>query len=170
MRLAEFEGDRNLAALARRVYRISGETRALEAVLVAANPGLAKMEELPRGATILVPEVAGIPLREGASKDAIWPIREAAARLTSEGLKQLQETLKASAQRKAELATEARDVMRGKEMTRTLSTLPMLKGRVSAAREQAQGELRELEKTSRFQSEVLARIERLMKAALGTGA
>lgn len=123
MRTIKFNNEDAVDDIARRAYRIQGDRaeelgRRAERALLDANPHLESLEDLERGATILVPDLPGLrPSRR--VKPLAVPASSGVGELTA-ALDRLQETVTRALDREVEDADSAARVAAGRRLRNRL--------------------------------------------------
>lgn len=99
MKFTISKGEKTVSELARRIFNLTGpgskaRTREAEAALLAANPQLAALSDLPDGAAVIIPIVPGESLATG---NDVHVLGLEAPGLVRNQLRSLREVLNASA-------------------------------------------------------------------------
>ncbi len=160
MRLAKYRDESTLSELAERLFRIrAGSARAkeAEAALLKANPQLRDLKKLPKGSMLLVPEVAEVKDVEDEDLvvDAADEILDSARRT----LEAVQPALTASVRRQQQAAEKSLEVLKSKEIRRSVEADEGLAAQISQAEELNRARLKELKDLQDFYAQGLLDLE-----------
>ena len=166
MKIATYQGERNVSELAGRVFQIArlkgpqakALAKAAEAALVVANPQLGDLKSLHAGALIIVPEVPGVEMAEkvspteGMATEIVEPLRQA--------LRGAQLALETSLSREVEEVKQTAEIARGRELKVLGKQVPGINERLSQITEKAKLLLKEADTLKSTQQQAFAQLEK----------
>jgi hypothetical protein len=158
MKITTYNGERNLTELAHRLFEIKGagakaRTQEIGAALLAANPHLSDLKQVPEGTPIVIPslEVKAIP-KESHSTAAIL-IRQIREQLDGLG-KSLNDSVK---QRAKDIAT-TKKVMKDPDFKKLIKSTPGTAERLKQIAADATGELKKLDQLKENQEKGMSQL------------
>jgi hypothetical protein len=163
MRVAIGLGERNPKELTKRLFDIkpaSDDAAAREAqtALLRANPHLDFKRGVPKGAIIIVPEIAGIRPTEEAK-----PVGSEAGEMINEarrGLVALRAKLNASADRHTKEANETLRLLKSPQVKEAIKSVSEAKDRASEIGSHARARLEEAKNLKAFAEQVLPQLDK----------
>lgn len=163
MRLATYQGEKDLKTLVKRLFRIEGPqakalAREAEAALLRANPQLRNLKKVPEGTMVMVPEVKGtkptaeIQQAEGWADKLLEEVRRAVAGLGP--------ALEESAARQEQEANQTLERLKSKEMKQLAKSSPEWQERFKKVADTAKARIKAAKTLKESQAKVLAQMEK----------
>jgi hypothetical protein len=143
MRISTFHGEKTLAELTTRLYKISGtrseaQLKKAEEALLRANPHLGDFSELADGAPIVVPNVPGV--KSGEEDPAISTTPGEVARAAREAFAALRGAVESSIELQDTQANAALELLKSRELKAAATRDPAVKQQMEAALQATQAD------------------------------
>jgi hypothetical protein len=164
MRFDTYEGERDLAELARRLFKI-GEgrktardeaTRRAEAAILEANPHLRDLRRVAEGTLIVVPELAG--LKPNEQDRAVYGLEGELPAQLRQAVDSARAVLDAAAEREVREANETAGLVRSRELKELARNIPAVNERLAGVAEETRRRLREAEAVRGTHKRALAQL------------
>ena len=161
MQFAVTKGENELSELVSRLFNIKGRSaeatmKNAEAALLKANPHLTKINKLPEGTLIVIPDVPGTPSTRTAQTSAIGADLEAEAR---SALKQLGDVIVRSADDIEKVATATQDAIKNRELKELAAQFPEVRAQIDKTTEAVKNQLKDAKATASAEKEALAELQ-----------
>jgi len=170
MRVATFQGERNLTDLVDRLFEIKGpkakETaKEAQAALLEANPHLHDLKKVPEGAVILVPDVTG-----AAPVETLSSLQSGAEELADgvrRALVAVRTALTAAASAQAAEMRDTLEFLKSKEVKALIKADPAVQTRLTRVASESTARLKEAEALKAVHQQAAADLQKDLADMLG---